>query len=126
MSKKIYNFYKLIIEEDRFSLSSWLRYCGERKAFVYVVRIFDDVEDFIKVGRTCRRIEDRFSTLPYRWRLVYADYISPTTAFKKEAELHSLLKKYSYFPLNNFSGMTECYTLEAVFYLSELLNFQNI
>jgi len=126
--EKIYNLNTLKIETSiTFSLSDWIRHCNGRYAFVYLVRLYNDDEDFIKVGRTCGPIARRMETIPYQWDLIYADYLNPVKSFKMENELHSFLSSiHPYSPCIPFSGMTECYSLDAIFPLSEKLNFQII
>ena len=127
--KKVYNFVALtILNASSFTLREWKRLCRGRKATLYIVKIFDGTETFIKVGRTCTTLKMRFSHLPYKYTLLYIDRGGPIRIYNLENKLHSKLKSsnFPYRPLKKFSGDTECYAFDAIFLLSELLDFHVI
>ena len=127
--KKTYNFHTLTIQSSStYTLSEWKRLCKGHTATLYVIKLFDDTDTFIKVGRTSKTLKMRFSTLPYSYTLLYAERGTPTKIFNLENKLHKLLKSnsFSHTPSRNFSGDTECYDLEAIFLLSETLDFHYV
>lgn len=81
---------------------------------VYIIRCWNENEEFYKIGKTYRSILDRFKSeidMPYEWYTVDL-YIcdSSVDATDLESALKSENKKFSYKPLINFGGHTECFT----------------
>jgi hypothetical protein len=108
---------------NSFSLGRWLGLCGSRYANLYVIMCYRKGEHFIKVGRTCSSISKRFRDLPYYYTILYSEHISPRKAFHKEEELHKTLKtfKYGYKPQLKFVGQNECYIMESLDLISEII-----
>ena len=56
-------------KSNTFSLDGWINSAEKSKHFevykVYIVRLFDDNEDFIKIGRTFTKTRKRFEPIPY-------------------------------------------------------------
>jgi len=80
---------------------------------VYVIKCWDDNEEFYKIGRTYKTVKSRFygkSNMPYNYE-VLKEFIFDTAkeAFDKEAELKSLHKEFKYVPKIKFNGMYECF-----------------
>lgn len=101
------------------SVIEWQKAAENSKHFdsfkVYVIECYNDFEKFIKIGRTFTTITKRFNTkkaLPYRYRIIKEFIFQDSlTAYKKETELHEKFKKFSYKPQLNFSGETECFSI---------------
>ena len=82
---------------------------------LYIITCSSDNEQFIKIGKTFRTLEERFEYgMPYTWEPVHiitgtADYIS-----NLERRLHKDLKSYKYVPDTSFGGLEECFTAEIL------------
>ena len=80
---------------------------------VYVVKCWDEVEEFYKIGKTFRNIKKRFeskSQMPYSWKIIEVfNFDSPKEASIKEEKLHKLNKTSRYKPIKSFCGRNECY-----------------
>lgn len=80
---------------------------------VYVIQCFNEHEDFIKIGKTFKTVNKRYSNntvMPYNY--VVLKEIKFNTAqdcFKHEYKLHQKYKNKSYTPNVKFSGHTECF-----------------
>lgn len=78
-------------------------------AKLYKVRLYNELESFIKIGITTRSIDQRFRLIPYKYEVLKvingkSDYI-----FDLENRTKRLFKKYSYKPIIEFKGESECY-----------------
>lgn len=83
-------------------------------AKLYLIRIFNEEEEFYKIGKTKDTIKKRFSNTnikPYNFEVVYFLEKESGEIFDLEIELHKKYNSYKYKPLNKFSGHTECYNL---------------
>ena len=76
---------------------------------LYVIRCYDNVETFIKIGITEYDVKYRFCKLPYQYDLLYVVLMSRTNVKMLEALIHKQLFKHSYTPCKYFSGYTECF-----------------
>lgn len=100
-----------------YNLTSWKNAANKSKNFdkfkVYIVEVWDENEKFYKIGRTYSTTKFRFkgnSKLPYNFKIIQEICGTAEEIFKLERSLHKQNKKYHYFPLKNFNGMTECFT----------------
>lgn len=99
------------------NITNWER-AGERsKNFdsfkVYVIKCWNEEEEFYKIGRTFLKTNRRFkciSRMPYNYEIIN-EFIFETAkgAFDKENELKKLNKKFKYLPKIKFDGMYECF-----------------
>jgi len=78
---------------------------------LYVIKCYNDTEEFYKVGKTFNTIDTRFSgsKLPYKYEIIHirtgtARYIS-----QLEHRVHRLLRSSKYRPVIPFKGNTECF-----------------
>lgn len=88
----------------------------ELPGLLYVVRIYNDVENFIKVGITQKTIRERFmvnNMLPYEYEVVGYVPGKLFELFNLEQFTKTSLKKQKYKPLIKFNGHTECFVLEV-------------
>lgn len=110
---------KCAIESRSYSWSTWEKAGISSNYFdsykVYIIRCFDDNEEFYKIGKTFQTVASRFhgtkntSHLPYSYEVIKviegsADFIS-----KKEQELHNTHKAFKYLPKKEFKGKGECF-----------------
>ena len=80
---------------------------------VYIIRCWNDEEEFYKVGRTFLKTNRRFNSntsMPYNYEIIN-EFIFETAkgAFDKENELKKLNKKFKHLPKIKFDGMYECF-----------------
>lgn len=81
---------------------------------VYIIKCWNDNEQFYKIGRTYRKVKNRFAgkQMPYNYEII-KEIVFKTAkdAFNKETELKRLHKSNKYIPNICFGGMHECYSL---------------
>lgn len=99
-----------------YTKTSWTNVCNSKSEIplVYVIRCFNDNEQFIKIGKTSRSIKQRFcgkNSMPYSYEIIKIIQGSPDFIWDKEIELQSFYKNYSYTPLIWFGGQTECFNI---------------
>lgn len=77
----------------------------------YVCRVFNDTEEFVKIGITKQTVRDRFEELSkyYHWEIIEEQTMPATDAVSLEKKLKRQLKSHRYIPIKRFGGYTECY-----------------
>ena len=85
---------------------------------VYIIKCFDENEEFIKIGKTYRKIEDRFRTdfyLPYNYSVLQiVTFNSAKDCSDFEHWLKQYYNKYKFLPLKKFGGSLECYSIRII------------
>lgn len=81
----------------------------EIDAYVYIVKLKDENEEFYKIGLAQVKSRDRFKRIPYEVTIIDKIYCSLTEAIKIESELHEKYSDFSYTPIKKFDGYTECF-----------------
>jgi len=103
--------------ENGFSLNSWINFCKNRKDSepkLYIIRCYNDNEEFIKIGITSRPIYERFKNsqrMPYEYEVIKEIKGSPKFVFKLEKSLHKRFNSYKYVPELEFEGKGECFDI---------------
>jgi hypothetical protein len=99
------------------SKSQWVKLSSTAK--LYKVRLYNDVESFIKIGITTKRVTQRFriegkqkTNIPYKCEVLKVIEGESGYIFDLENRTKRLFKKYSYKPLISFQGESECYKLK--------------
>ena len=80
---------------------------------LYVIRCFNDTESFYKVGITSLSIIERYrktSSLPYDYDVIHEIQLDPSKVYDSENDILRTFSKYSYKPLLDFAGQTECFS----------------
>jgi ferredoxin-like protein FixX len=97
--------------------SRWVKASKKSKDFdsykVYIIECYDEKECFIKIGRTYKKVQNRFRTysmLPYNYVILEEFVGEALDICNLEIKLKSLCKEFKYIPAKNFNGMYECYT----------------
>lgn len=82
--------------------------CKEGLAYLYIIKCFDDLEEFYKVGVTSKENPyERSSSIPYQCELIeFYSHPSPVFIMDLERKLLSLVDKYK--PSKSFGGYSEC------------------
>ena len=97
----------------KFNLRSKGKVCN-----LYLIRCWNNTEEFIKIGITSQTIKKRFireRDMPYNYEILHletsydSDYI-----FEKEKLIKTKFKTNKYNPNISFAGKTECYTLNTL------------
>jgi hypothetical protein len=80
---------------------------------LYIIRCYNNDENFIKIGRTKNTLIKRFSTkssLPYNYEILkIIESDDSDEIFELEVKLKREFIKYKYKPLIYFAGNTECF-----------------
>lgn len=110
------------------SINNWSIKAKQSKHFdsfkVYIIRCWNDEEEFYKIGRTFNTVKKRFSnklSMPYNYEVIKEFIFDKHTemidnareCFNKETELKRLNKENKYLPNIKFNGMNECYSLKS-------------
>lgn len=109
------------------SLSDWenkLKKSPDSIPILYVIKCFNDSENFIKIGITMRSVKKRFcnkTLMPYEFEMLFELTNLPKLIFNTEIKIKQELIKYKYIPTIKFSGWNECFNLTCEQELNELL-----
>lgn len=99
-----------------FGLSSFVRrseISNDGYATLYLIKCWNDSEEFYKVGITSRKVKDRFqsrSLMPYNFSIVRELVDSAETIYRAEKAIHRLMSNKKYSPKIHFGGYTECFS----------------
>lgn len=97
-----------------------------RNAIVYIVNIFDNTENFYKIGITNRSVKDRLKNhIPYNYKILYEINTNMYDAVYIENELHYDNNNFKYIPLKIFDGKTECYSNINKDIIEKYINYYN-
>lgn len=95
--------------------SQFLSYCENKDHAdpkVYIIRCFNDNENFIKIGLTADAVSKRFKTktlMPYSYEILKEIKGSPDFIWSLEKDLHKKYRSFKYKPQISFAGETECF-----------------
>jgi len=82
----------------------------------YVLKLFNEDENFIKIGISSAKLNRRFSgpkNMPYNYEILH-QIINEKEALKLESYFSKKLENYKYQTAIKFPGHIECYKLEAL------------
>lgn len=98
------------------SKSNWLKHGNKSKNFdsfkVYIIKCWNDNEEFFKIGRTYKTVERRFCnkiSMPYNYKILYTFISDCNSIYELEIYFKNQHKNFKYNPLLNFKGENECY-----------------
>lgn len=102
-----------------FSRTSWKNMCNSKVCtpIVYIIRCFNENENFLKIGRTSRSVRKRFNgkkSMPYSYEVINKIEGTPEFIFDKERQLHKLYEQFKYTPLIEFPGQKECFNISIL------------
>lgn len=107
-----------------------LKKLKNKESICYIIECSDANEKFIKIGITCKKIDQRFnsySSMPYNYNIIYEISGSPDYIYNLEKSLHSNFISSSYTPLLNFSGSKrECFDTEILYKIETFFNTEGI
>lgn len=110
------------------TISDWIKSSQKSSEFnafsIYIIECRSISEKFIKIGRTFRTINKRFSCtkFPYEYEILYTETGNAHHMFKLESKLKRLCKEFIYLPLKDFNGKKECFTLDCLELLKDYIN----
>ena len=113
------------------SLTDWLKKHNQNRKStprLYVVKCYNDFEEFIKIGITMREIKSRFKNkklMPYKFDILIDFKSLPDDVFKEEIRLKNIFKNYKYIPKFKFSGDSECFNSTAIELILKIFNNEN-
>lgn len=78
---------------------------------VYIIRCWDDNEEFYKIGKTYNSIKQRFKgkSMPYEYEIIKVFNDNAQVISELERTLQKNNKEFKYIPKIEFHGMYECY-----------------
>jgi hypothetical protein len=92
-----------------FSKESWLKHVKSKSAFFYILRVFNDNEEFIKIGITSKTVGSRYRTLKnYKIEIIKLIEHTPSKVYDMEKHFLKEFKKYKILPKLPFEGWSEC------------------
>ena len=98
----------------------------DNKINLYLIKVFNNNEEFFKVGVTMKTLNERFGSavhMPYDFTEQKFLTLDAKSAVEKETEFHKLLKEYHYIPDMPFGGhLTECFSVEGFDKAKEMFN----
>ena len=81
----------------------------------YILRCYNDKEEFIKIGRTKNTILKRYNskkTMPYTMEVLKTiENLNSDSIFDLEVKYKQKYKDFKYKPSIYFAGITECYDI---------------
>ncbi len=97
------------------TLTLWKKAGSISKRFdgfkVYIIRCWNETEEFYKIGRTYLSVKYRFiGNLPYNYEILKEIKGEASEIFKLENKLKKENKHYKYVPKLEFGGMYECFS----------------
>lgn len=105
-----------------YTKSGYVNQADGREAYIYLIRCFNESEEFYKIGKTFLDINTRFtkSNICYNFEKIHFHFGSADYIYDLENELHRKYKTHKHRPRNWFAGHTECYTLDLP--INEIIN----
>ena len=99
--------YNAFIRED------YVKKAKGRDTIIYILRCWNEEEEFYKIGKTFETVEKRYSysKLPYSYEILDFKISDASTIHILEVELHKKYGMYRYSPKTPFGGHTECYKI---------------
>lgn len=95
------------------NLTNWINTANTSKNFnsfkVYIIECWNEEERFYKIGRTFTKIEKRFKSFPYNFKVIKIFENTAKEIFELEQKLKNMNKENKYVPKINFNGMYECF-----------------
>lgn len=105
-----------------YTKTGYINQANGREARVYLIKCFNEDEEFYKIGKTFLEMNIRFkkSNLSYNYMEVHSIYGEAGYIYDLENELHRKYKDFKHKPKIYFAGYTECFNLELP--IEEIIN----
>lgn len=99
------------------SYSNWEKAGLKSKRFegfkIYIIKCWNDEEEFYKIGKTFNNIKRRFEykkLMPYKWEIIKLYNGEAREISELEIKLKNMNKEYKYLPNIGFEGKHECFS----------------
>ena len=105
------------INNFSFSKTNFIKICNKKnsKGVLYIIKCFNENEEFYKIGITSRSIKERYSSkfeMPYKYEIIQEIIDSPENIYNFEKYLKQCNKQFKYIPLIHFPGAaSECFKI---------------
>lgn len=101
------------IKVNKRSKEGYCKLADGRSTMLYILKCFNENEEFFKIGKTFRKITKRYinSNMPYNIKVIYKYENSADFIWDLEEGLHKKYKEYKYKPRQWFAGYSEAYKL---------------
>jgi hypothetical protein len=108
--------YHCVRKKSKFTKNSFIISCDGKMGILYIIKCYNNVENFYKIGITSKSIKSRFgkglnSLLPYNYEIIQEINAEPSVIWELERQLIKLYSPYKYTPLQKFCGRYECFIL---------------
>ena len=99
-----------------FTKDSFINFKNKNNGILYVIRCWNEEEEFYKIGITKLTIKKRFLSkkeMPYNYEIIQEIQDTPENIFDLEYLLHRIYKQmgYHYKPIKTFKGYSECFKI---------------
>ena len=95
----------------------YIELANGRKTFLYLIKCFDDYEEFYKIGKRYNSVN-----MPYDYEELFLYESDAETIWDLEEKLHKIYVRYNYKVNKIFDGYSECYTLKLP--IKEIIKLQ--
>jgi hypothetical protein len=112
-------------EYNSFKKSDYIENAKGKDTILYLIRCWNEEEEFYKIGKTFRSVKERFSTkklMPYNYEIIHEIISTALYIWNLEATFHKKYKSSSYKPLIPFGGAFECYSINLP--IQEIINYE--
>ena len=106
-----------------YSREEYIKKAKGRNGIMYLIRCFNDLETFYKIGITVTTVKERFSglfSMPYQHEVLYEYICDAGCIWDSEKEHHIKYKSQQYYPNIRFAGHTECFDMTLP--INEIIN----
>lgn len=99
--------------QSGWTMTAWKSRCKDNIGYLYIIRLYDDKENFIKIGRTNNfRQRKKMIHKFYNIEILEMFKDKAEIIYKLEVELHRKFKSNRYSPLKSFGGEGECFLID--------------
>lgn len=112
------------IENGGFSRKDYIKLAKGKKATLYIIKCFNDNEEFYKVGITLVGVKKRFQNtnrLPYSYKIIHQYEGTAGDIWDVEKDILRRFNSEKYVPSIRFPGFTECFSKGMV--VVDVLNY---
>ena len=86
-----------------------------KTAFFYILKVFNENEEFIKFGITAKNVEAKYRTLKnYKFEIIKIIEGTPSEIYDMEKKMLKEYKHYKIIPKLPFEGWTECLSINCI------------
>lgn len=111
------------VENGGYGKQDYINQSKGRESTLYIIRCFNESEEFYKIGITFVGLKSRFNNknkLPYSYETIYEYKCDAGCVWDLEKEHHKQYKSNKYLPETLFQGYTECFNTSLP--IDEIIN----